>query len=582
MSHAVILPLAISNCSVHIPQTPIGTSPHNLLHPRRSPRNESFNGYQCKCNPHSFINTSTCLMGDLHLTGKLVYMTGGLEDKNFFIEIQIIDLVMDATTSAFKTPLDAWLYYIFVFPDSKQLVKAYSPPPGENQSTVQVLYTMPLDGSEVPQLLFAPPSKDDGYIQVEWSPDGDYIYYTNFNNQIPNDSKRIHPPLMIYRMRYPDGQPKLVADQAYWSCLSSDSSRLLYISVNPFSIENKLMIADPDGDNAHEISFSGSQIPNFRDAPFFTPDGRSIFFSGPSPVQSVQPPSGTGMSGFYFMPWDSSQAPLPLLVAPSAQDVFYQPRWSPDGKYVYFTHTNDQGATTYEMMRMSYPDGGVETLVDQAYWPNVSEDGSHITYVSVDPQTGTNSPLIANADGMQAQQVPLSDSGVNIIIDAPIFYPDNQSILFSTPVSQQFSSPNWVDKILGITIAYAHGAIPSEWWSIPLAGGKSTQLTRVGLHGLFASFSPDRRYIASFSTNGIFRHEVRRHRSDKCGQRCWWHIGNRGLGTMRLSEFGESFINKSLLKPPSSAARTPPRADFLKTHFDNYLLPNIVTESEYE
>ena len=211
-----------------------------------------------------------------------------------------------------------------------------------------------------------------------------------------------------------------------------------------------------------------------------------------------------GFPGFYFMPLDGSQAPQALIAPSSDQDLFYQPRWSPDGQYVYFTHANYQGATTYEIMRMSYPDGGVETLVDQAYWPNVSEDGSRITYVSVDPQTGANSLFIANADGTQAQQVPISGSGANNIIDTPIFYPDNQSILFSAPVSQQFSSSSWVDKILGITIVYAHGSIASEWWSIPLAGGKPTQLTRVGLYGLFASFSPDQKYIASFSTNGIF------------------------------------------------------------------------------
>ena len=232
------------------------------------------------------------------------------------------------------------------------------------------------------------------------------------------------------------------------------------------------------------------------DSAIVSPDGMTL-------LMTYQPPKDTGRPGFYSMPLDSSQAPQALLIAPSDQDQFYQPQWSPDGKYVYFTHVHYQGTTTYEVMRMSYPDGGVETLVEQAYWPNASGNGLHITYVSVDPQTGTNDLFIANTNGAQAQQIPLSGSANNII-DAPIFYPDDQSILFSAPVSQQFSSLSWIDKMLGITTVYAHGSVPSEWWSIPLTGDKPTQLTRVGLYELFARFSPDQRYIASFSTDGIF------------------------------------------------------------------------------
>jgi dipeptidyl aminopeptidase/acylaminoacyl peptidase len=288
--HSVILALVISSCTVQIPQTPIGTptSQPTTIPPAPQATNPSTDSKR-NTTPTLSATQEPSAWANLHLTGKLVYMTGSLEDKNFFIEIQMLDLVTGATTSVFKTPLDAWLYYVSVSPDSKGLVMAYSPPPGEDGSTIQALYTMPLDGSEPPQLLLAPPTKNDGYIQVEWSPNGEYLYYTQVDNQTPDDPKRIYPPFTIYRMKYPDGQPELVAEQAYWPRLSSDSKRLLYVSVDPFSCENKLMIADPDGDNAHEVSLSGPQVPNVKDAPFFAPDGGSIFFSGPSPTQSYQP-----------------------------------------------------------------------------------------------------------------------------------------------------------------------------------------------------------------------------------------------------------------------------------------------------
>jgi hypothetical protein len=40
-------------------------------------------------------------------------------------------------------------------------------------------------------------------------------------------------------------------------------------------------------------------------------------------------------------------------------------------------------------------------------------------------------------------------------------------------------------------------------------------------------------------------------------------------------DFGKSLKNQGLLKPPSSAARTPPKADFLKALSDTYLSERI-------
>jgi len=56
---------------------------------------------------------------------------------------------------------------------------------------------------------------------------------------------------------------------------------------------------------------------------------------------------------------------------------------------------------------------------------------------------------------------------------------------------------------MGVTVASAH-TVPSDWWSIPLAGGTPTQLTHINAVGLFASLSPDKQYLASYSGGGIF------------------------------------------------------------------------------
>src|SRR5687767_2858284 len=211
------------------------------------------------------------------------------QDNNYRVHIQTLDLVTGELTTVYTTPLDAWIYYISVSPDGKQVVMSYSPPPGEDPNIVQALYIMPLDGSQAPELLFMPRIREDQYIQAEWSPDGNYIYYAHVDYRFPEDPHRRYPLYKIFRMAYPGGQEEYVAEAAYWPRLSPNSSRLVYIAVDPLSITHQLMIADADGGNAQEVAISGSYIPDIKDAPIFSPDGESILFSGAVPVESYQP-----------------------------------------------------------------------------------------------------------------------------------------------------------------------------------------------------------------------------------------------------------------------------------------------------
>lgn len=228
----------------------------------------------------------------LNLTGKLVYSMGAVnENNNYVVQVQALDLMTGTISVLYKTLSDDYVYYVSVSPDSKQVVMSYSPPLQSNRNVVQALYIMPLDGSRPPELLFVPPTPGDQYIQAEWSPDGKYIYYTHVSYRI-EDSNQVYPFYKIFRMEYPvggGGQEESVAEGAYWPRLSADSSRLVYISVDPFSIQNKLIVADSDGLNAQEVVMSGSYIPDIKNAPIFTPDGKSIMFSGLAPVQSYQP-----------------------------------------------------------------------------------------------------------------------------------------------------------------------------------------------------------------------------------------------------------------------------------------------------
>jgi Tol biopolymer transport system component len=152
---------------------------------------------------------------------------------------------------------------------------------------------------------------------------------------------------------------------------------------------------------------------------------------------------------------------------------------------------------------MKYPDGQPEKIVDNAYWPRMSSDSKSLVYVSINPDSGKDELYVANADGSDSRRIVLSGSLVPDIIDAPIFSPDGQSVIFSASPPPQAYRPNWIETLMGVQVVKAHN-VPSDWWSVPITGGVPTRLTKLQTIRLFATLSPDKKYIASLSGEGIF------------------------------------------------------------------------------
>lgn len=221
------------------------------------------------------------------LKGKLVYISSSNNDNLVVSDIQTLDLVTGDINTLFRLP-DVWIYYATLSPDAKILVMSYAPPAPANTPYARILYLLPLDAATEPQPLFTPPTPDDRYTQVEWSPDGMYIYFVHYNNQIRLPGQ-LDPVYHIFRMRYPDGQPEKIATNAFWPRISSDSSRLAYITIDPDTGRNDLFVADADGSNPSQVVFSGPSTQEIIDAPIFSPDGQSILVSVPSQTQSYQP-----------------------------------------------------------------------------------------------------------------------------------------------------------------------------------------------------------------------------------------------------------------------------------------------------
>ena len=274
-----LLVLSLFGCSIDVAQpvvqTPVGPVPPT------SPITGN-------TTPSVMGTTVPVTWAGLNLTGKLVYASASLTDVTP-ISIQTLDLITGEIKTVFTTTGDAWVFYMTISPDEKQLVMSYAPPSGGPVLPSRALYTMPLDGSTQPQLLFPPPTSDDHYIQVEWSPNGKYLYYVHYNNKEREQQGDLYPTYELFRMAYPEGQPEKIADKAFWPRISADSSKLVYISLDPASGTNELFVANADGSNPQKITLSGSTIPGIIDAPIFSADGNSILFSAPPPLQTYQP-----------------------------------------------------------------------------------------------------------------------------------------------------------------------------------------------------------------------------------------------------------------------------------------------------
>jgi Tol biopolymer transport system component len=239
-----------------------------------------------------------------------------------------------------------------------------------------------------------------------------------------------------------------------------------------------------------------------------SPDGKLLVMSYAESLDN----NSVEKRAIYIMPMDGSGPPQLLLNSATKDDQYFRPEWSGDGKYIYLGYINNQLPTpqgqfypNFQIYRMGYPDGSLQKVSEWAFWPRASADSKYLVYVSIDPVDGTNKLILSNPDGTNPQQIAMSAKWVPSYIDAPIFSPDGQSILFSAVSVTQASAASltWFEKLMGVTIASAHN-IPSDWWSVPIHGGKAVQITNIQTTGLFASISPDKKYIASDSGNGIF------------------------------------------------------------------------------
>ncbi len=269
--------LLLSSCSIDIsPKVPATSRPLS------SPGQPAATLFPPQSGPRSAQGSSTKIpvtWASLHLAGKLVYTAAILTNNNGYIDVESLDLTSGTVTPIFQTPTAGWIDSAAVSPDGQQLVIAYAPPVDAPNGGQETLYILPADGSKLAERLFTPADSKDQNAQVVWSPDGKYLYFAHLNYKKPD-------PVQIWRVAYPGGKPQKLLANAYWPRLSSDSTRLTYVTQDSQNGLNSLFVAAADGTQPRQVPLSGPYIPAVIDVPMFSPDGQTILFSAPDSAQS--------------------------------------------------------------------------------------------------------------------------------------------------------------------------------------------------------------------------------------------------------------------------------------------------------
>jgi Tol biopolymer transport system component len=162
------------------------------------------------------------------------------------------------------------------------------------------------------------PDNDRFYQNVEWSPDGQWIAYSEYAGGESSPQK-----WSIVISRRDGSQRRLLAPNAKWAAWSPDGKQLAFESSRTGNAE--IFVVDADGSNVVQLT----DHPASDGAPAWSPDDARIAFS-----------SNRGDNVDVYVMKTNGEALRRLTEDPGSD---YNPAWSPDGKHVVFYRSHDDG-----------------------------------------------------------------------------------------------------------------------------------------------------------------------------------------------------------------------------------------------
>jgi Tol biopolymer transport system component/imidazolonepropionase-like amidohydrolase len=251
------------------------------------------------------------------------------------------------------------------------------------------------DAVRFPQEVSPPTFEAKMVRQGVTSPDGRYFVFTAAGH--------------LWKKKLPDGAPARLTGDAghreYWPSYSRDGKSIVYTTWS-----------DEEGGAIRRVGAGGgtgrvlTKEPGFYRAPAFSPDGSRIVFERGEGNVVLGTNHGT-RPGIYWMPSAGGEAAL-------VREEGRFPRFSADGKRIYFVGDIADGKTAFQSVRL---DGGDERTLFSSkyatqYVPSPDEEWLAFTelwqgYIVPFPKTGREIDLSAKTKAVPLKQVT-RDAGI--------------------------------------------------------------------------------------------------------------------------------------------------------------------------
>lgn len=256
----------------------------------------------------------------------------------------------------------------------------------------------------------------------------------------------------------------------------------------------------------------------FAASPALSPDGEQVAYT-----DYVLPKDQSDLGGSDLMVMGASgDAPRLIRAHGKPGTSFEEPCWAADGSAILATSRQTVYANgkfqgvKITIVRAPLAGSNPATIVEDAQTPAASPDGKYLAYLTTDQQGVTRKLWIADAQGRGGREL-LADKGFTYV-RAPHFSRDGSYLAFggvggppdAGPAQARQARP--AEGLLGVGRAEAHG-IPWEIWVVRPDGSDLRRLTHLQEDSPVPTWSPDGRWIAFSAEVGLYLVDAHGHQT---------------------------------------------------------------------